>query len=136
LHLSKKICYISRFFKKKNVNVPENRELMKNSDQGLLIITSKFKKGIVKAPDDTRPYSCLVCQPLVGFLEVCGYKTTYIEGELWIKQTIWNHCWLELEDGRILDPTADQFNDYIDHVMPGIYIGKKPTYYEVINRPK
>ena len=29
-----------------------------------------------------------------------------------------NHIWIRLADGRVLDPTADQFGDY-----PPVYLG-------------
>jgi len=39
-----------------------------------------------------------------------------------------NHYWLELPDGQVLDPTADQFNDEdgFEHLrpLPPVYIGK------------
>ena len=35
-----------------------------------------------------------------------------------------NHVWLQLEDGRALDPTADQFNAlFPDLAMPPVYLG-------------
>ena len=38
----------------------------------------------------------------------------------------WDHCWLRLADGRIIDPTADQFGNG----MPKVYIGTLPAGYK------
>jgi len=54
-----------------------------------------------------------------------GYETTLIEGDFGLT----NHYWLRLTDGRIVDPTADQFSRP-DRRMPKIYIGPKPEWYK------
>ena len=43
--------------------------------------------------------------------------------------SIWDHVWLKLEDGRILDPTADQFTNMDGSAMPAVFLGKKPDWY-------
>ncbi len=32
------------------------------------------------------------------------------------------HHWVVLED-KVIDPTADQFNDYLNEPMPDVYVG-------------
>lgn len=41
--------------------------------------------------------------------------------------TTWDHIWLELSDGRVLDPTADQF----PLSLPPVYLGEQPMQYNV-----
>lgn len=80
---------------------------------------TEFREGVLAGRG---PYMmCFaVCAPLQGFLSVCcGIKTELREA--WFNEC--NHCWLELPDGRIIDPTADQFG------MEPVYIGKLPLSY-------
>ena len=65
-----------------------------------------------------------VCWPLSGALEMLRVKHEIVESDL----GECNHIWIKLEDGRALDPTAEQFNDYfgldiIGQAMPSIYLG-------------
>lgn len=67
----------------------------------------------------------MVCAPLVGylgFLGVAGCKLAQAEGVSCTFGTT-NHYWIELRDGRVLDPTADQFND-MGHDFPPVYLGE------------
>lgn len=41
----------------------------------------------------------------------------------------WEHFWLEL-DGRVVDISADQFNQYVDDPMPEVFIGERPDRYD------
>ena len=63
----------------------------------------------------------MVCAPLSTVLEVMGFENKLVEGDL----VVANHIWIELADGRVLDPTADQFND-LDFgwpALPQVYLG-------------
>lgn len=62
----------------------------------------------------------MVCSPLVSFLNYLGVECTLTEGEL---QDTYHHFWITLSDGRIIDPTADQFG------LLNIWCRKQPTYY-------
>jgi hypothetical protein len=56
---------------------------------------------------------------------VMGVETELVEADFgWT-----NHCWLALPDGRILDPTADQF---VGHgaTLPPVYLGPLPVIYQ------
>ena len=64
----------------------------------------------------------VVCLPLESYLRVEGYDTIVVEGTV----EGWDHCWLRLADGRIIDPTADQFGNG----MPKVYIGTLPVGYK------
>jgi hypothetical protein len=56
----------------------------------------------------------MVCYPLAGWLGMMGVHTE-IE-EVMLQRS--NHVFLRLSDGRVLDPTADQFGG------PKVYIGE------------
>jgi hypothetical protein len=60
-----------------------------------------------------------VCWPLSTLLEVSGIPNRCVEGDL----GECNHIWIELNDGRVLDPTADQFNYFPGQNMPPVYLG-------------
>ncbi len=66
---------------------------------------------------------CLVvAAPLQGLLSaVYGFGTDLEEVDFGCT----NHVYLRLPDGRILDPTADQFDG-----MPDVYCGPWPEAYE------
>jgi hypothetical protein len=56
-----------------------------------------------------------------------------------LRETVWDgegyereHFWLEMDDGTVIDPTADQFPG-LD--LPPVYIGKLPTMY-IADAPK
>ena len=92
-------------------------------------IATGFRKGFLgKNPSSGQCFVLSVS--LQGYLDFMGCKTDLIEGG--IRDTDWNHFWLRLPDGTIIDPTADQFNGF-DGLpkMPRIYIGPKPEHYEV-----
>lgn len=42
-----------------------------------------------------------------------------------------SHFWITLKDGRIVDPTASQFNKMGNEDMPNVYIGDKPSWYKI-----
>lgn len=77
-----------------------------------------FRSGIL----DGRPSRMMcfaVCAPLQAYLSMCGVETALVEAHF----EECNHVWLQLPDGRILDPTADQFG------FPRVYIGPVPRQY-------
>ena len=87
-------------------------------------IVGGFRRGILgqRAPD---MMCAAVCYPLCGYLAMCGIETKIVEGDF--GRT--NHVWLEMEDGTIIDPTADQFSGEIVK-MPKVYIGPLPETYK------
>jgi hypothetical protein len=86
------------------------------SDKKLAGICKAFRDGLL----NNGP-SCLmcavVCRPLAGYLSSIGIDCE----EVLIEFEWGNHMFLRLRDGRVLDPTADQFGDM---KLPPIYIGK------------
>ena len=95
------------------------------TDEELVSFVSEFKVGILDG--GTSHMRCaMVCWPLQSLLSIFGVETTAMKtpvvkcdfGEI-------DHMWLRLQDGRALDPTADQFNTK-RRKYPEVYIGK-PT---------
>ena len=66
-----------------------------------------------------------VCAPLQSYLGKLGLSTELIKGEVNGNE----HYWLQFPDGRIIDPTADQF--FTERMMPKVYIGDRPPWYQV-----
>jgi hypothetical protein len=88
------------------------------SDARLVKFATAFREGVL----DGRP-SWMMCfaisAPLAGLLEAHGVRAELCESDL----GEWNHVWLRLADGRVLDPTADQFNELFGYEMPPVYLG-------------
>ena len=83
-------------------------------------VSREFRGGLIgKREGDMM--CAVVCYALNGYLSFLGQSST-IE-EVMLKYS--NHVFLRLPDGRILDPTADQFGDY-----PAIYVGKPLWFHE------
>lgn len=80
-------------------------------------IALEFRKGLLgKRESDLM---CLaVCRPLEGWLGFLGVDCKVVEGEFLGA----HHCWLDLGDGNILDPTIDQFNSSFVK-LPKVYLG-------------
>lgn len=73
----------------------------------------------------------VVCLPLQGYLSFCGVETKVIEGNIKINNEDYHHYWIQLQDGRIIDPTANQFNE-LGQKMPKVYFGNMPDNYTKI----
>ena len=88
------------------------------TDAELVDFATEFRAGIL----DGRP-SWMMCfavaAPLAGLLHLHGVEADVIEGDL----GEFNHVWLRLPDGRVLDPTAGQFNEFGFEAMPPVYLG-------------
>lgn len=92
------------------------------TDAELIECATEFREGILDGRDSDR-MCAMVCWPLAGLLRMYGVETETIESDL----GCCNHIWLRLEDGRALDPTADQFNRLFPYLkMPPVYLGE-PT---------
>lgn len=80
-----------------------------------------FRHGLLGGKS-SRDMCFAVCAPLQGLLGLHGVETKLVEGEF-------GHYWLELPDGQILDPTADQFVRPGGSKMPPVYLGELPKWY-------
>lgn len=102
------------------------------TDKELLRIVTGFRKGILGRRKSLKMCYAICC-PLQGYLSITGFETVLTEGKIKLashnKGITINHFWLTLKDGRIIDPTADQFNGMGYDAMPPVYLGEKPSYY-------
>lgn len=89
------------------------------TDRQLKRFAREFRCGILNGQSPDR--MCFaVCAPLQTLLDIAGIETEMVEAHF----SEINHVWLRLKDGRILDPTADQFG------LEAIYLGPLPLIYE------
>lgn len=95
------------------------------TDEELVKFADAFREGIL---DGGPSYmTCArVCRPLETLLVLSGVKCEAVESDL----GEFNHVWLKLEDGRVLDPTIDRFNYLFAENWPRVYLGP-PTKYHV-----
>lgn len=91
-------------------------------------IVTEFREGILDG--GTSAFMCIaVCAPLEGYLRVGhGIDTHAVAGTIDLGDYNMEHFWLETEDGTVIDPTADQFEELN---LPPVYIGKRPAAYLV-----
>lgn len=99
------------------------------TDKQLVRFATQFRKGIL-AGKSSASMCWAVAAPLCGLLTMVGVQTVLTEGDVTQgrQRDITNHFWLTLEDGRILDPTADQFTD-TGRKLPPVYLGPRPAWY-------
>lgn len=94
------------------------------SDGDLIEFVRGFRDGILDGRS-SRWCCFMVCAPLVTLLRLQGVKCEMVETDLGDL----NHFWIRLDDGRALDPTADQFNSLYPHgivasgPVPPVYLG-------------
>ena len=88
-------------------------------DRQLKRICSGFRSGLLKRREGDM-MCAVVCYPLQGYLSMLGQDALIEEVDL--KSS--NHVFLRLPDGRVLDPTADQFGG------PKVYIGEPLWYHQ------
>jgi len=105
----------------------------KMSDKELIKVVTGFRRGILGRRKSTC-WCWRICLPLEAYLIGIGVDNRITEGEVHLashnKGINIGHFWLTLSDGRIIDPTADQFNGMGHDDMPKVYLGKKPDYYK------
>lgn len=88
-------------------------------------IVKGFRDGVLEGRESA--FMCMaVCAPLQGYLSLCGYETSLVHGTVDLSDYDMDHVWLGLEDGSIIDPTADQFKEL---ELPPVYIGVLPAAY-------
>lgn len=72
-------------------------------------------------------YCYLISSPLQERLRSIGIDTVMINISLLTPSIYTSHVYLQLEDGRILDATADQFPEA---ELPPVYLGEFPETYK------
>lgn len=88
------------------------------TDGELVTFAAEFRAGVLEGRASS--LACfMVCAPLSSLLELHGVRNQVVEGDLGDV----NHCWIALADGRVLDPTGDQFNRPGRQSLPAVYLG-------------
>lgn len=100
------------------------RDKFPMTDEGLVKLATAFRRGFLGADGDSL-HTCYMCMPLNMLLTLRGLRSELCVGTP-PYPTAGTHYWIELEDGRVLDPTADQFNGDSATKYPEIYLGE-PT---------
>lgn len=90
------------------------------TDADLIECATEFREGMLGEGASTMMCAA-VCWPLAGFLRFSGVDCETEDREIADEGYPANHVWLRLADGRVLDPTADQFPAL---GLPAIYLGK------------
>lgn len=89
-------------------------------------IAMDFRRGVLNGrPSNDMCYA--VAAPLAGMLSAVYGVACSLEGA-WMEETpigTTNHYFIRLTDGRILDPTADQFG------LAPVYLGPMPAQYQI-----
>lgn len=102
------------------------------TDRTLLRLANEFILGLLNG-DKPNGMCFFASASLQGYLYFYKIETEMQECEVNINaDKFWNHYYLKLEDGRILDPTASQFNEELNLNMPLVYLGVLPNHYNPI----
>ena len=93
------------------------------TDEQLLSFASSFRDGILGGEPSTMMCGA-VSWPLAALLRHEGIDCETVESDLSEHLGLLhaNHIWIKLADGRVLDPTADQFNRW-GYDYPPVYLG-------------
>lgn len=90
-------------------------------DTQLIRFAKAFRDGILDG-ERSDSYCWMVSAPLSGLLHAHGVNAELRETKhVRTPEGSTCHFWLQLGDGRVLDPTVDQF----DPTLPPVYLGKK-----------
>ena len=93
------------------------------SDEDLIKFAAEFRSGILGRKKKSLNMCFAICAPLGPLLSLNGVANKIVEGEIQRPSGFnSNHFWLTLEDGRVLDPTADQFA-FLGFDFPPVYLG-------------
>lgn len=90
-------------------------------------IVVQFRQGFLGEEPSAKKCFTL-SSALAGYLHFAGIECTMVKGQ--IKE--YEHFWINLSDGRIVDATADQFQKPNGETMPKVYIGRKPKWYKLV----
>lgn len=95
------------------------------TDDELRQFAWEFRTGILGSKGSPEGMCLAVSAPLAGLLNACGVTAELVESDHtdYPNSVFYEHFWIRLADGRVLDPTFDQFCS--EEPVP-VYIGK-PT---------
>lgn len=97
-------------------------------DQYILQFTIEFRAAILGGGDSARMCAA-ISGPLCAALTVQGVSCRLLESDL----GECNHVFIQLNDGQVLDPTADQFNSRSQDSLPEVYLGQKTWIHEGVS---
>lgn len=89
------------------------------TDTEILQYASEFRFAVIGDRNSARMCAA-ISAPLCAALVVLGVPSLVMESNL----CDCNHVFIQLQDGRVLDPTADQFNWCSSSHLPGVYLGR------------
>lgn len=100
------------------------------TDAELVDFAHEFREGIL---DGKPSYSmCFaISAPLATLLEISGVPCKLTRCDNGFNE----HYYVELADGRALDPTIDQFNWFFKDTQPPVYLGPPMKYHGVLPAP-
>lgn len=94
------------------------------SDDELITLAAEFRAGVIgqKSGDEM---GLVICPTLAGLLTGYGVACEVHSTALQVKgeEGLREHYWIALEDGRVLDPTLDQFADWFSVPAEAVYLG-------------
>lgn len=102
--------------------------IRKLSDKELIKICNQFRSGVL-GRSKSKNKCFMVSSPLFSYLRFLKIECELTKGYVTIGENITEHFWITLPDCRIIDPTADQFNEIRKAEMPKVYLGEKPNWY-------
>ncbi len=110
-------------------NPPEELSAAKRAE--IIEIATDFREGMLEGKSSTS-MCWILSHPLAGFLSFCGIDCgSVVDGNVKQGPLSLHHCWIDMRNGIILDPTADQFvSPETNEPMPPVYLGKKPFWYD------
>jgi len=89
-------------------------------DKDIIKFVEAFRNGILGDNKSSWAWCFAISSPLQLLLSIHGVESELKE----IDVGEYNHIFLRLKDGRVLDPTADQFNWCGYKKLPPVYLGK------------
>lgn len=105
------------------------------TDADLIKTAQEFRKGLLGSRT-SRSMCFMVSAPLLSLLSLYGVSGQLDKAEVYRETkhacTMVQHWFIRLQDGRILDATADQFLTPTRNRMPPVYLGETPNWYEPI----
>lgn len=106
----------------------------KVNDRVLRRIARQFVAGIMEG-SNSKDMCFVVCNPLTAYLNFLGIECELTEGEIFNDQGKWHHYWVTLPDGRVIDPTADQFIKPNGKRLKNLWVEIAPENYQPIKKP-
>lgn len=99
------------------------------TDDELIGFSMEFRKGILGSNGSPVGMCFAVSAPLVALLGVYGIDAELVESDLSAHpdSICYEHFWIRLADGRVLDPTFDQFCS--EEPIP-VYLGKPTEFHQ------